>query len=124
MGTRGSIKTSEHAREMQRKSAESRKNNNKLRKTLKYTLNVLMSKALKKGEFVSAEEIQNMAEVEGMNIDIQTAMSVAIIQKALLGDVQAAQFIRDTLGEKPSDKVELDQSLTIESWAKNHEVKL
>ena len=47
-----------------------------------------------------------------------------MVQRAMMGDVQAAQYIRDTVGEKPSDKVEVDQSLTIEAWAKKNKVKL
>ena len=30
----------------------------------------------------------------------------ALLKKAKQGDVQASQFLRDTIGEKPSDKVE------------------
>ena len=66
----------------------------------------------------------NMEEAEDLNIPVQTAIHLAMIKRALMGDVQAAQYIRDTVGEKPTDKVEMDQSLTIESWAKSHDVKL
>ena len=76
------------------------------------------------GEMVLPEDIENIADAENINIDAQTAMGVAMVQRAMLGDVQAAQFIRDTIGEKPTDKVEVDQSLTIEEWAKNHKPKL
>ena len=69
-------------------------------------------------------DVQNIAEAENINIDAQTALSIAMVQRAMLGDVQAATFIRDTIGEKPTDKVEVDQSLTIEEWAKNHRPKL
>ena len=116
--------THEEAQEMARKSAEVRRAKAQQRKALRESLDVLLTKALKKGDLVKAEDIQDMANVENINIDVQTAMSIAIIQRALLGDVQAFQTIRDTIGEKPSDKVEVDQSLTIESWAKTHKVKL
>ena len=89
-----------------------------------FRLEILLSKTLKRGQLVLPEDIQNMAEIENLNIDVMTAMSIATIQRALLGDIQAIQLIRDTIGEKPSDKVELDQSVTIEAWAKNHKVKL
>ena len=59
-----------------------------------------------------------------MNISVQNAIDIAMVERAMLGDVQAAQYIRDTVGEKPTDKVELDSNLTIESWAKNHKLKL
>lgn len=36
----------------------------------------------------------------------QTLIAVAMIQAAASGDVKAATWVRDTVGEKPSDKVE------------------
>ena len=38
--------------------------------------------------------------------DNQEKMSLAILNKAINGDVQAFNTIRDTIGEKPVDKVE------------------
>ena len=116
--------TKEQCSEMGKKGADVKRAKKLQRESMKATLDILLTKTLKKGEYVLPKDIQNMAEVENLNIDVQTAINIAIIQRALMGDVQSAQFIRDTLGEKPSDKVEVDQSLTIESWAKEHKVKL
>ena len=44
---------------------------------------------------------------------VQHAISVALIQKALQGDTKAFEIIRDTIGEKPAEKVmlaEIDQN--------------
>ena len=114
----------EEASAMGKRSAEVRKQKAEMRKSMKNTLEILLRKSLKRGEMALPEDIQDLADVENLNVDVMTAMSIATIQRALLGDIQAIQFIRDTIGEKPSDKVELDQSLTIENWAKNHKVKL
>lgn len=116
--------TTERAKELSKLAVEARRRNREQRKNMKQTLMVLLSKSLKRGEKVDAEDIQDLAEAENLNVDVMTAMNIAVIQRALLGDVQAIQFVRDTIGEKPSDKVEVDQSLTIESWAKEHKVKL
>ena len=62
-----------------RKSGESRR----ARKTLKEELLLLLS--------------------EG---DTQKSVSVALLQKAMDGDVKAFEVVRDTIGEKPVDKVE------------------
>lgn len=62
-----------------RKSGESRR----ARKTLKEELLLLLS--------------------EG---DTQKSVSVALLQKAMDGDVKAFEVLRDTIGEKPVDKVE------------------
>lgn len=94
------------------------------RKAMKEDLNILLNLSLKKGQMVYSEDIQSLAEAEGKNISVQTAIDIAMVQRAMMGDVQAAQYIRDTVGEKPSDKVEVDQSLTIEAWAKKNKVKL
>ena len=112
------------AREMQLKGAAVRKRNNEERKRMKEELNTLLKMSLKKGEYQFPEDITNLAEAKEMNIPVQTAINISMIQRAIMGDVQAATWVRDTLGEKPTDKVELDQSLTIEAWAKNHDVKL
>lgn len=116
--------THEEAVEMQKKAMESYREKKARRESMKKTLDILLLKSLKRGEKVEADDILSLADAEGLNIDVQTAINLAMIQRAMLGDVQAASFIRDTIGEKPSDKVEVDQSLTIETWAKNHKVKL
>ena len=123
--------TSENARERQAKGVIQRKKNQELRKideeqkkNMKQELLLLLSLAMRKGVPADSEDFLSLEEMEGQNISIQTAINIAMIQRALMGDVQAAQYIRDTTGQKPTDKVELDQSLTIEAWAKNHDVEL
>ena len=116
--------TKENASERARQSIEARRRKKEARIALRESLDILLTKALKKGELVTPQEIQDMANVEDLNVDVQTAMAIAVLQRALMGDVQAAQFVRDTVGEKPTDKVQVDQSLTIEAWAKNHKPKL
>lgn len=116
--------THEEAVAMGKKSGEVRRENARKRQNMKATLDVLLTKAIKRGEMVETEDIMSIADAEDINVDAQTAMAIAMVQRAMLGDVQAMTFIRDTIGEKPSDKVEVDQSLTIEEWAKNHKPKL
>lgn len=118
------VKGDPRAKELQMLGVQKRKENAIKRKSMKEDLNILLKLTLKKGELVDADEIMSLAEAEGKNISVQTAMDIAMVQRAMLGDVQAYLAIRDTVGEKPTDKVQMDQSLTIESWAKNHNVKL
>ena len=40
--------------------------------------------------------------------DNNNKISVALLERALKGDIQAFTTIRDTIGEKPVDKVEAD----------------
>jgi hypothetical protein len=64
------------------------------------------------GSYV-VEDIKNFAALKGKNINVQEAMMIAQVQKALKGDTQAAQFIRDTIGEKAPDSLELGGSMVI-----------
>lgn len=112
------------AKECALKSAKKRSENYAKRRAIKEDLDVLLKLTIKKGELASVDDVLSLEEAQDMNVSVQTAMDIAMVQRALLGDTQAYLAIRDTIGEKPSDKVELDQSLTIESWAKNHDVKL
>ena len=41
------------------------------------------------------------------NGDTQNKISLALIKKAIKGDITAFEVIRDTIGEKPADKHEL-----------------
>ena len=42
----------------------------------------------------------------------------AMINQAQTGNVQAITFLRDTIGEKPTDKVEADLNLSYEAALK------
>ena len=77
------------------------------RKEMRETLDVLLKMPMKKGKVYDAEDIKCFAELKGKNISIDQAMMVCLIQKALKGDLSAIAMIRDTVGEKPSDKVEV-----------------
>lgn len=44
----------------------------------------------------------------------QNKMSLAMIEKALKGDTKAFEVIRDTIGEKPKDQIELGQEKPFE----------
>lgn len=46
------------------------------------------------------------------NGENMTNISVVLIAKALDGDVKAFQAIRDTIGEKPEDKLDLSGSIS------------
>ena len=46
--------------------------------------------------------------------DMQSKLSLALINKALSGDVRAFEAIRDTIGEKPMDKHEVTEYQPLE----------
>ena len=98
--------TPEQRAECGRKGAEVTKRKVRERKAMKETLEILLTMPMKKGKVYTAEEIKSFADLKGKNITIDQAMSVCLIQKALKGDLSAIAMVRDTIGEKPVEKVE------------------
>ena len=43
----------------------------------------------------------------GNETTVQNAITKAMIQKALKGDIRAAEYVRDTSGQKPTETVEV-----------------
>ena len=111
-------------KEIQRKGVEAHSRACAERRKMKEELNTLLKISLRRGDIIDADDVLSLEEADKANISVQTAINIAMIKRAIMGDVQAAQYLRDTVGEKPTDKVELDQSLTVEAWAKKHKVKL
>lgn len=81
------------------------------KKAMKDTLEMLLSMPLKEGNSADISEIQNLASVKGKNITVQEAIMLAQIQKAMKGDTRAAEYIRDTSGNKLKDAVEFSGSV-------------
>ena len=50
---------------------------------------------------VTDEEIRAELESKGLPSTLESAMCYAAIKRAIRGDIEAARFVRDTLGEKP-----------------------
>ena len=75
------------------------------KKAMKETLEVLLSMPMKNGKTSDVEAIKNFAALKGKNINVQEAMIIAMIHRAMKGDVKAAEFLRDTSGQKPTDNM-------------------
>jgi uncharacterized protein (DUF2336 family) len=78
------IRDSQRARELQEKAAIKQRENIARRKTLKEELLLLLAQG-----------------------NTQEKISLALIQKALKGDTKAFEVIRDSIGEKPTEKQEI-----------------
>ena len=81
------------------------------KKAMRDRLEILLDLPMKSGKGADIESIKNFAALKGKNITVQDAMMIAQIQKALKGDTTAAAFIRDTAGDKPSDKMSITGSV-------------
>lgn len=51
----------------------------------------------------------------------QAVMLVSMLRRAQTGDVSAATFIRDTIGERPSDKLNINGDLNVSALEKGRE---
>ena len=90
--------------------AQKSKETKRKRKEMRETLDVLLKMPMKKGKVYSAEDIKCFADLKGKNISIDQAMMVCLIQRALKGDLSAIAMVRDTVGEKPAEKVEVTKN--------------
>lgn len=77
------------------------------------------SEIARKGAYASAEAKRKRKTLKEELLllleegDTQKNVSVALINKVLAGDVQAFNTLRDTIGEKPIEKVEANLSADI-----------
>ena len=95
------INSEEMAREYQKRAVESRHRNTNMQNKMSIILNM----ALKVGDIPELDEIRSIAELNGMNMDVETAICLQQALKALKKqDTKAAKFCRDTSGQKPIEK--------------------
>lgn len=78
------------------------------KRDMKERLEILLSMPIKDGKGVDVERLKSFGALKGKNITVEDAILVAQIQKALKGDTQASNFIRDTSGQKCVEKVEIN----------------
>ena len=105
--------TPEQRAECGRKGAEKANETKRKRKEMRETLDILLNMPLKKGKVYSAEEIKSFADLNGKNITIDQARMITLVQKALKGDLNAITMVRDTVGEKPTDKMEIKDTTPV-----------
>ena len=73
------------------------------KKLIKEQLELLLSLPIKDE---NVKKKLKQSGIDADNLDNQMAMIIAIWNRALKGDVQAFNSIRDTVGEKPRDVIE------------------
>lgn len=83
------------------------------KKAMRETLDILLSMPMKDGAYADVESIQSFASIKGKNISVQEAILIAQVQKAMKGDTKAAEYVRDTIGQKPGENVEMTMNLPV-----------
>lgn len=107
------VPTSEEAREFGRRGGIASAKKRRERKAMKETLEELLSMPLKKGASTDISKVRNIAAMKGKNITMQEAIMLSMLQKAAKGDVRAAEFVRDTAGQRPTDKMDMNVELPV-----------
>lgn len=79
------------------------------RKSMKGILEVLLQMPVNKGKCLDVEDIQNFASLNGKNLSVEQAILIKQVQRALKGDLNSANFIRDTSGQKPDDNLNITE---------------
>ena len=91
-------------RENGRKGGKASGETRRRKKEMRERLEILLSMPISSGKNADIESIKSFGALKGKNITVEDAVLIAITQKALKGDIQAGTFLRDTVGEKPTDK--------------------
>lgn len=93
--------TSEEARAIGRKGGVASGIARRRRRQMRELLGELMTTP------VPDEQIQSVLEGSGLDASFENAISFAMLLRAARGDVEAARFVRDSLGEKPTETYNL-----------------
>ena len=107
------VKTKSEARSRGRNGGIASGKARREKKAMKETLEALLSMPMKSGKAADIETIKNFAALKGKTITGQEAMMIAMIQKALKGNVNAAEWIRDTAGQKPVENMNMNMNLPV-----------
>ena len=99
-----SKRTKEELSAMGKKGAAKAKETKKRKREIRETLLDLLSMPMKPGKISEASTI---AGLTGKNVTASEAMALAMLTQALEGDVRAAEFVRDSSGQKPVQQMEV-----------------
>ena len=98
-----SKRSPEELREMTKRGGKKSGEVRRKRKTIREQLEFLMSLPIQ--DEVTKEKLEKMG-IKSDNMDNQMLMNVSLYKQALKGNTKAIEIVRDTLGEKPVEKLE------------------
>ena len=99
--------TTDEAREIGSKGGKKSGEVSRMRKTLREQMELLLSLPVKD------ENTKSYIESLGIDpetIDNATALTISMYQEGLKGNTKAYELIRDTVGEKPTDKLSIEEA--------------
>lgn len=121
-------RTKEEQREISRKGGIASGKARRRKKTFREIGEALVEASMREGERFNLDELERLAELKGANLSVKELMFFQQVQKALDGDTKAFEIVRDTMGEKPSDRVEMGTAETkfaevLDMWNKKRDEK-
>jgi hypothetical protein len=108
-----SERTKEEQREIARQGGIASGKARREKKQFRETLEMLLSMNTDEGEGISVDDITSFRGIKGKNISVQEAILIAQIQKAMKGDTRAAEYVRDSIGQKPTEKHDMKMELPV-----------
>ena len=78
------------------------------KKLMKERMIELLSLPMKQGKLTRG--MTSIADFKDANVTVEERIILAMATKAAKGDVKAAEFIRDTIGEAPVQEMRVEQS--------------
>lgn len=97
------VQSKEEASERGRKGGIASGEARRRKKSMKETLELFLSLPLDNGKEYDVEKLQNFANLKGKNITVNDAILIKQIQKALKGDNNAINFVRDLVEPKTNN---------------------
>lgn len=107
------VKSENEARKRGRKGGIASGKARREKKLMRETLDLLLSLTLKDGRSTDVEKIRSLAALKGKNVSVQEAILIAQVQKAMKGNTKAAEYVRDTIGQKPVENVDLSGPIPV-----------
>ena len=112
------VRTKREAKERGRKGGIASGEARRAKRTFKDRIKWLMELPMGEGSVTEDTDIKNVSLISSANLTAIDQIIVAQFQKAAKGDTKAAEFIRDTLGEKPKEKMEIKSDIKNEAIEK------
>lgn len=85
----------------------------KERKQMREAFETILSMGMKAGDLTDISELESFNQIKGTNISVQDAITAVIVNKALKGDIKSAEFVRDSIGQKPDDRMKIDMNVPV-----------
>ena len=99
--------TPEEARKYGRKGAEASAKVRRRKRDMRETFRDLLDMPLKEGDL---DEVTALAGANRKNVTVGEAIALIMANKAIKGDVRAAEFVRDTSGQRPASTVQVTET--------------